>query len=403
MEFLIYSLIGLILYGFFYRLTRDLLNPAGVFELAWFGSAAFSNLYLSDLQQVWSPVMHTVVIGSGIAFSIGALLCYPRKRVHLLQKERVTNTYQILFRLLFGFAFLCFLIEWAKNGFSITLAMADDGGDAKGGQEGIPFVHYGTILLPMCAMLAFYEIFSNGIRWFTVFVIFISVFLYSFGIGLSRGDIFMYAGGLLFMVSRFKMIGFKTLFKVAAVLVLTAVGLMLLRISNETSVVYTTTENPFVSIFYSYIALNFENLQQLIDADLGFHWAGNATFKAFWTTVGMREQLPIVEFNTLDIFNARTYLYPFYHDFGIAGCLVFPFLLGLAVSLLYKASVYNGNKYYTIPLSLLQKPIMFAFFGNYFFGEMVLIWPLAIGIIIAWISNTKLKLPIEKGTMAVPS
>lgn len=397
MEPFLYLLIALLFYFIFFVITHDIVNPAGVFLLVWFLTCAFSSTYISDLQQRWSSVMHFCLVGSGVAFFLGALIFYPRKRMQIIEKTPTTNTFRIISRVLFIFSFLCFFIEWWKNGFAVSL-LAQDAltGDAKSVNQGVPFLHYGTLLLPMCTVLAFYELICDGVKLYLIVAIFVGVVFYSFGIGLSRGDIFMYVGSILFIISRYRRITFKSIIKVSLILFGIGVGGMLIRVTNTDSAVYTTTDSPIVSIFYSYIALNFENLQQLIHADLDYRLAGNASLRPLWTIVGQKEQFPVVEFTTLDVFNAKTYLYPFYHDYKLWGVLIFPFLIGLGIGFVYRVVTVSKNKYYIIVMALLQKSIFFAFFGNYFFGELVVMWPYLVGIVIAALSNKRLLLTIRK-------
>jgi hypothetical protein len=97
----------------------------------------------------------------------------------------------------------------------------------------------------------------------------------------------------------------------------------------------TTTDNPYFSIVYSYIATCYANLNDLIQADLPYRWTGDATLSPIWTLTGLYSQRDITLINPMGVFNAVTYLYNFHHGYKLLGVIISPFLIGLSISYIY--------------------------------------------------------------------
>ncbi|PIE24846.1 MAG: hypothetical protein CSA60_02515 [Neptuniibacter caesariensis] len=118
------------------------------------------------------------------------------------------------------------------------------------------------------------------------------------------------------------------------------------------------------------------------------HISGNLVFSPLWTLFGIRDSFTdTVLYDQLGVFNARTYLYSYYHDFKYLGVVVISFFLGNFLSNVYL----NIKKHpYLIPLlGALKKAIYVPFFGDYFFGELVLMFPYILIMLIILFMETK--------------
>jgi oligosaccharide repeat unit polymerase len=96
---------------------------------------------------------------------------------------------------------------------------------------------------------------------------------------------------------------------------------------------YSNLSGPYVNI-----ALSMDNMVQLFEVPHAWTY-GLLTLRPLWTITGIKSLwLPDVKlpFEWSIGFNTATYLFPFYYDFGYAGLVVFPFLLGVICGALYR-------------------------------------------------------------------
>jgi oligosaccharide repeat unit polymerase len=384
---------GLFFYIYFFKKTHDSLNPIGIFLLVWCFTAAVSNLYLNPLQEKWNYVMIFVVISSALAvFSAGLIVIHQKTNIPPKKDIIITNTFKIMTRIIFLISLLCVFIEWKQSGYILPgLDFSSNGSDKKALIKGIPFIHYGSILMPFCGIFAFFELkHSKESKLYNLMVIFISVVFYSFMFSISRGTLIGLFLSFLFIQHHKKPISIKRLFILFSIIISVFVGMSFLRIPKGSLVFQMVNGNDLFIYFspvYSYIAFNFENLLKLINSDHSYTFF-QYSLLPLWDLMGFREELNITMYDT-EFFNARTYLYAFYHDMGIIGTIIFPFLIGFVVSVFYKKMQFDPN--YVLLLAVLQKAIVMAFFGNYFFAELVIIWPYVITFILLLSLKYKIK------------
>lgn len=379
-------LLGIIYYYYFYNKTKDSLNPIGIFLIIWCITASISALYLSPLQQKWNFEMIFIVIGSSIAVFFSGYIFIPKIKIQrVIEDISITRSFIILTRVIFIISLICVLIEWKSNSYFLPgIATVTNGIDIKSLAKAIPGVHYGALLMPYCGIFAFYEFkYSKKNKVYCIAVILFSVVFYSFMVTVSRGNLLGIFLSFIFIQHKFKPISLtKLVFSISIILIL-FVGIAFIRLP-ENSKVFTSLGDSrsiygYISPIYSYIAYNFENLFKLVSSNntyTFFHYS----LKPVWEVMGLGENLNLTFYDT-SFFNARTYLYPFYHDLGFLGALIFPFLIGAFLSIIYKKS-YNKPQY-ILMLAVLQKGIANTFFGNYFFGEFGIMWPYIVtGIVI---------------------
>ncbi|RYX93352.1 oligosaccharide repeat unit polymerase, partial [bacterium] len=346
---------------------RDVFNPCLIFFVIWFLTASFSSIDYDDFMEPWSPLMHVVVTISGISFWLGSLGFLKKSKVNLQAKKELPEEFSFVTYALFIICFSAFIIEWLNAGGGLAVKSSGVDGDIAG-------LHYGTIFLPFVAVILYFKVLNaqkaKTIDWLLIILIIAS----SLVLKLSRGDMMIYILSFLFLYSRYKKISFNIVLFGLVIFAAVSIGVMFVRDPSGESIVFTSTSNPYVSVFYSYIATCFANLNDYIRMDNSSHLLGNATFASFWTVLGIRDNMDTNWIMQLDMFNASVYIYAFYHDFKLFGVILFPFLIGFGLSKLYYNSIHNSSLWLLL-LSVLQKAIFVPFFGNYFFAELVILYP----------------------------
>jgi oligosaccharide repeat unit polymerase len=335
----------------------------------------------------WNVEMYFVTIISGGAFWIGSMIStqnkgYSTKR-QIREKKDVIPKYRKITFFLFLICMGCALGEWINGGMNLLFLNMEEGIDLKSEVNGIiSGIHYGTIFLPYVAVMSMYSYISSiKKRKIDLFIIFSSIIISIF-FHISRGELLIYILSYSFIYTRYNRVKFKHIIGFMILFIAVFVGGMILRINNKESIAFTIMDNRYYSIFYSYIATCYANLNDLIQSDIPYHLLGDATLAPLWTITGMEDLTEVTLFDQLGVFNATTYLYSFYHDFKIAGIIFFPFLIGWMLSFLYRQTQ-KKSSYWILLLSAMQKAIFTSFFGNYFFGELVILFPyLLITIII---------------------
>ena len=360
---------------FYYSFNRDIFHPGSIFLFVWFISCSISCINYSDFMAPWCAEMYAVTIISGFSFWLGTIIFMRKKTFKSIEKKELSKELSFILYFLFVVCFLAMIIEWINGGMNLNVVMSEeDVFDQKSEIDGaIPGIHYGTIFLPFVAILFYFKVLNskkkkNQDRLIIFLIIAISVL-----VNLSRGDLLIYILSFTFLYSRYNEIKLKNLVSVVILILVVFIGIVNIRLS-ESSIVFTATTNPYFSIFYSYIATCFANLNDFIISDDHFHFMGNATFSPIWTLTGLKEEMKVNEMQQLGVFNASVYIYDFYHDYKILGVIVFPFLIGLFLSRIYHNILFKSS-IWVLMLAVLQKTIYVSFFGNYFFGELVLVFP----------------------------
>ena len=147
---------------------------------------------------------------------------------------------------------------------------------------------------------------------------------------------------------------------------------MILRMENLTSIVFSASSNPLVSSIYMYIATCFANLNQLIEVGSPYTIITATILKPIFEVLNLNLPTEILDINLL-FFNAKTYLYTFYHDLGILGIIVYPMIIYSIIGVLYKKSKTKAK--YILLLAALQKSMYTIFFSNYFSGTFGILFP----------------------------
>lgn len=372
---LVFFLLAIFSVFFYYYYNKDIFHPGSIFLFFWFFTCGLSCIDYNDFMNPWCVEMYVVTIISGLSFWIGTFVFLKKRDFKKFKPIKLGKEFNIILYVLFFFCFSAMLTEWVNGGMHLNLFETSEGVfDQKNEIDGdIGGLHYGTIFLPFLAILFYYKVLNSSNTFKSDFIIIFIIIMSSIFIKLSRGDLLIYILSFIFLYSRYYRLNIKLLILSIFIIVFMFLGIMSFRVSN-TSIVFSTTSNPYISVFYSYIATCFANLNDYIIINDNYHFFGNATLSPIWTLTGMKDILQVNQTSQIDTFNASVYLYDFYHDYKLIGVVFFPFLLGIILSKIYFNILFK-NSLWVILLASLQKAIYVSFFGNYFFGELVLLFP----------------------------
>ncbi|MDD2384936.1 MAG: O-antigen ligase [Sulfurospirillaceae bacterium] len=396
---------GFFMYISLYKITKDKLNPQAIFLLLWYLPSALSSmdfLYNHSLQRIWNTEMMLVIYLSGVAFYIPSILLAEKAADNLKNKIYYSKMYKSIFNFLMIMSIIAFIIRFKSTGFEMVFF--SDASDKKSLVPlAIPFINYFELMIPYLGIMAFFELHMNSTLGYIRRNILISFFIfstiiYSLLFSVSRGGLLISILAIIYFYNRKKYFTWKKIFLFLSILLIAIVSFSFIRLGQGSSVFLLFGDDILSMVFssvYSYIAFNYENLHQLIRADIpmsGVWYSWKFLLKPFFYNEYELNSFNLCNYDTL-FFNARTYLYPFYHDLHFAGILLYPFLLGLFLSLIVKFS--NKNILYLLLVMALQKSIFFTAFGNYFFGELVIFFPFLVVFIIIFF-NKKLRVGRNK-------
>lgn len=375
--------------------TRDLLAPSALLCLFWFGAASLADVAaLKDplLQRPWEFETYVAVYLCGLSMFAAGLLQGRQRTAQPFHCEP-----SMMFRNATAALMLLSIAAVATRlyvyGFSLDRLILEFGGvDLKAEMPaGIPGVHYFEIMTPFLSLCAMFELsVSSRISKFRrmaliAYVLYAGV-IYCTILSASRGTLLVILAGGLYLYAQNGRLRFVHLLSLGALVVAGMSGLSFLRMSTETmsnSFLGDDLLMKLLSPIYTYVAFNFENFNSLVRADThptyvlySLKFMLWPLFKSDYESGAIR----LTDFDTL-FFNARTFLYPFYHDLGLFGSALYPGLISLFLTLLRNSIAKNPGR--VILLMGLQKSIWFAFFGNYFFGELSIFLPLLVLFMLA--------------------
>ncbi len=385
---------ALIAYVVLVRHTRDLMAPSAVLCLLWFGSASLADIpFLKDssIQHGWELETYAAVYFSGFSmFAFGFLQL--RKRGNNLANCQSSAIFRAATTLLMILSVAAVAMRFYSSGFHIEqLILNFGGGDLKVEiPNGIPVFHYFEIMTPLLCLCAIFELkqslkLSKLRRYGLISYVLYSMIIYSSILTLSRGTLLTIICGILYLYVRSGNLRFTSLVVIGIFVVAAMSGISFLRMSALNMSNSFLGDEPLMMLLspiYTYVAFNFENFNNLVKAEISPTYVFYALKFLLWPFLKSDYEsgvIRLVDFDTL-FFNARTFLYPFYHDLGIVGCLLYPGLISFVLVKIHNLSIENPEL--VIILMGLQKAIFFTFFGNYFFGEAVILVPLlALGVL----------------------
>jgi len=382
--------------------TKDPLNPNALFLLFWLFTASLSSFeffYDQNIQKSWSIEMKLVVLFSAVAFFIPSFFL---TKFSLKKSSKNKLYFSYLYRksisILFFLGITSFFIRFRINKYVPTLFL--NSSDIKHlVPQSIPILNYFELLLPYLSLVAIFEIiYAHNLKttrkYFLIFI-YISGLFYSLFYLVSRGSLIIIITGTFYIIYRYTNISTKKIVLFFLIFIILTSAFSIVRL-NEQSLVLNRFDNNnninmIASSIYTYTAYNFENLRKLVDDNFkktGILYSGKFLLYPFFKNEYQNNVFNFIEKNTI-FFNARTYLYGFYHDLGFFGIILYPFLLGIIITLITNISYFDS--YFILIIALLQKAIYFSFFGNYFFGELVIFFPYFILFLILNLNKFRIK------------
>ena len=385
--------------------TRDLLAPSALLCLFWFSAAALAEVTtLKDpsLQRPWELETNIAVYLCGISMFVPGLL-QRRQRTRVPIRCEPSAIFRHTITMLMLSSVVAVAARLYVFGFSLERLFLEFGGiDLKTEiSDAIPGVHYFEIMTPFLSLCAMFELSASTrtskMRRFTLITyVLYSVFIYCTVLSASRGALLVILTGGLYLYAQNGRLRFIHLLTIGAFIIAGMSGLSFLRISSESVSNSFLGDNllmSFLSPIYTYVAFNFENFNSLVQANTDPSYIFYSLKFLLWPLLKSDYEsgaIMLTNFDTL-FFNARTFLYPFYHDLGLIGCVLYPMLISLALTFLRNSTTQFPGR--VILLMGLQKSIWFAFFGNYFFGELSIVIPLfLLGILATIYPHTRRKI-----------
>ncbi|RHO57306.1 oligosaccharide repeat unit polymerase [Eubacterium sp. AM05-23] len=389
MSFVFLLLNGVGLYIFFYLKTKDILNPFSLFLIIWFTVSGLACIHLSNLQTKWNLEMYAVVCLSGYSIALVGIVKTSGKQNNFWYNQKSFNinvVYKALTKLIFFCALYCAFLEWREQNYLLPGLLSNQFiGDAKDLVVALKGIHYGAYLLPYCSVFSFFElIYDENKRVkeniYNIFVILIGIF-YSYAVIISRGTLLdMAIAFLLIYHSKYK-IKPKMLIILLIVLLTGFVIISQMRLNEGSLVFNAISQNSTFSSIYTYLTFGYQNLLQLINKGSPYTLV-IYTFKPILYFWNLNIENYFINY-TLMFFNSKTFLYGFYHDLGLIGIIVYPMLIFSFIGVIYKKAKEYPS--YILLLALLQKAIYMSFFGNYFTGEFIIMWPYIITVVLIWV------------------
>ncbi|MEY0303581.1 O-antigen polymerase [Providencia manganoxydans] len=375
LSYLITSILIIFSGRFFFKNT---LHPLVLGSSLWFflvSIACYEPWFNNYLQSSWSINTYIVMWLGGLSFLLPAFI-FPSIGKYSICSFYFPKKYIIALDLLALLNIIAFILRFKEKVFMPTILFAGTGTDIKElVPAGILGLHYIDLLTPIIGICYIYEfLFSKKITLrrkliiliYTLFTI-SNLILYK----VSRDELTQYISGVafLFIIGRP-----KQRVKIMSLISIMFIGIIFMTISrlSDSSAVFTQFDGPIgniLSIFYTYTAYNFENVNKLVNSE--FHdtyiWAsGKFLLRFIYPYEYDNNQFGII-LKESTFFNARTYLYMFYHDLRFLGVFMYSFLIGSIIQFFYRLSIRNTR--YLLMIAVLIKGVLFLSFGNFFFAD----------------------------------
>ncbi|WP_272524556.1 O-antigen polymerase [Providencia sp. PROV201] len=398
----IYLILAITFYFLIYVKSKDKLHPLGIGVLLWFlacSLSSYDDFFDSNLQVHLSTETHICMLLAGFFYSIPFIFSKKKnKEVFITQRIYFSSTYILVFNLLLCLTIIAFFIRFRTEISSPALFTKEVMSDLKSTiPDALPGLHYIELLTPYLAILAYLEMrLSLHIRR-KRYILLVAYIFYSIITAIlykvSRGELLIFVLGYLyiFFSCSLKQKNFNKII-ILSIFIAIFIFVGITRISDESRVSTqfgSGTLNTIFSQFYTYIAMNFQNLNSIVSSTIEptYIWGSLKFFlRPFFSNEYDMNELGLLDDSVL-FFNAKTFLYYFYNDLGIAGVILYPLIIGLILQVFYNA--YCKDIKYLAMLAPLMKAIVFMFFGNYFFGELVLLTPYFVVFLFISMMQTK--------------
>lgn len=379
---------------------KDGYHPLVLAASFWFllaSIASYEPWYNPDLQTAWSLDMKIIVFIGGIALFLPAILFRVSER-YTLERIYINSKYRFVIDFIAALSIVVFCIRFKSDVFHPTILKVGAGDLKELVPPGITGLHYIDLLTPIIGVYYIFELLYSkrisrlriiSILGYSLFVI-VNVIAYK----VSRDELTQYLACAFFLIyiSRPQ---YRFMFWILLIVFIAVFSMMTITRLSENSSVFSQFSGgfgPFLSMFYTYTALNFENLNKLTNANFTETYIWGSL--RFILRIFYSDEYENNDFNLLDIessfFNAKTYMYMFYHDLRVWGVLIYSFLIGIIVQFIYALAIKNIR--FLPLLSILMKPLLFLFFGNFFFVELTYFFVYPFGLFLCVLLFSKIKI-----------
>lgn len=364
----------------------DALSPGRLFAIVWAIVIALADLKLSALQHSWSLFSWIVLMSGVCSFILGTSLVYiininrPMTSLeairYRLRSEQIDEglLYWIVCWTFVVYA-IAYLIIFLVKGF---IPLFDPRGAEIRNQFQI--FGFGLFLQSVVCIVFLTAIYHIKVKGQTArkHILKVATFLsvVSFFSLLQRLQLVMAAViSLTFVYYSTRHLRLKTAVLYAAGATFFFFGVASLRygeiVANWFFVQSRMKISPSLAIItepYMYAAMNLENFTRAVDK-LESHTYGYYTFDGLTALVGLKHWLKDY-FNLIENpyltsnYNTSTGFWNYYHDFGIIGVTVFPFLLGAFIGIMYYQMRRNPSTLNVSMYCLMVFVILMSFFSS---------------------------------------
>lgn len=390
----IYFLLAISIYLILAVLNKDYYHPGAMLVLLWLLSSALASyepLYNSDIQSPISFEAHASILTAGMSLFLPAfIMSFYSKKINndRLESFYFSNKYALFLDFFICLSIFAFIIRFGAIIFQPPILYFGFSDLKESVPSGIPVIHYFDLLTPFLAITVIHALlFSEGMNrfrvwYFRLFIVFSLTTIIFYKI--SRGELLIIILGWLYLIYYKYRFSLAKMLSVVVCIIILFLLFTYLRLSTGGMVASYLGDGAasYISPIYTYVAINFENFNKLTLSDEFNYTYYLSSLKfiiyPFYPELYNSQFGDIKDFNTL-FFNAKPFIYYFYHDLGLFGVALYSSLISSLVSLFYLVS--KRDVRYSLMLSFMQKAIFFLFFGNYFFGEMVIFFPYVFGML----------------------
>ena len=354
---------AVLIYLRLFRKSGNLVELRGLFTLSWVGGQGLACFQLSRLQTDWNTITWLCFFLAYLGFGIGYE--WKSHSENEMSCEREKNpVYACRLLICIGalavVSVICFIIEWMAVGF---IPVFSDLPHAYSYFH-VSGVHYFTIsciLIPAISVL-YLSVCERPKTWA------ILILLICNGIAVAIPVLCVSRFQLLFAVGFavvtyiivYRKIKFRTIIILLCVMVPVYA---LLTVARNHDVEYLNgifeMKNSGTPIFvtqpYIYVANNFENFNCMVEQLVSHSWGIRMLFPVFALT-GLKFVFPQLTaypiYITKPELTTLTMFYDAYYDFGVAGILIFAFVLGMAAKYIWNATDKTAN------------PVVYLFYGQ---------------------------------------
>lgn len=366
-------LLSILFYAIVYYKTKDLFHPVGIFSLILIFTVGVANFNLSYIQSPWTGKTWLAIVCTYVSFLIGYFVMkwiQGKKRIPNISFD-VKNKKSFL-QYIYGLFIVCFLayiLEVFESGFQLPI-FSNEQGSYK--EFGIKFVHYLTVSLA----LVNYFITLYFFKYRKINKLLITIYIISF-----IAIVTLLSRQLLILLVLMTVISYHYIvkkIKIQQLSILLLGGLIAFTLlgnlrSNSGQYILIVAkmvegvDSPLVGWLYSYIAINYENLNYYINHFTDMHYGAVSFFPLFaFTLTKQFVQVDVTQYYKDPNFTTSTMMYDFYLDFGLAGTIIFPVIIGALSYYLYN-QLKEKKSIYTVTLyAMVAHNLFFVFFINFF-------------------------------------